>query len=76
MADNVHVLRPRERPHTPPPADRYAELQRQRTAMISAWTAWLATRPNAGDVLQEIHGTTCAMRSLADLLARDEGRIR
>jgi len=76
MSDNVHVLRPRERPHTPDIPDRYADLQRQRTAMIGAWTAWLATRPDAGDVLQEIHGTTCAMRSLAYLLARAEGLIR
>lgn len=70
MADNVVVLRAKDRPV----ADPYRELQRQRTAMIGTWTAWLATQPQAGDVLQEIHGTTCAMRSLADLMALAAGR--
>jgi hypothetical protein len=70
MADNVVLLRPKDRAV----ADPYAELQRQRTAMIGAWTAWLATEPQTGDVLQEIHGTTCAMRSLADLMAIGAGR--
>lgn len=70
MADNVVQLRPKDRPTVDP----YAELQRQRTAMIGAWTAWLATQPEPGDVPQEIHGTTCAMRSLADLMAIAAGR--
>jgi len=72
VADNVHVLRlqVRELP------DPYADLQRQRTAMIGAWTAWLATRPDSGDVLQELHGTCCAMRSLADLAALAASRPR
>ena len=64
MADNVHFLRAR---HVPPP-DAYAHLQRARTLMISAWTAWLATQPDAADVTQEIDGTSGAMRSLADLM--------
>lgn len=72
MADNVHVLRQKDRPQLDP----YADLQRQRTAMIGAWTAWLATQPDSGDVLQEIHGTCCAMRSLADLAALVAGRLR
>lgn len=78
MADNVHVLRPKARPAeptTPAPApDAYADLQRRRTEMIGAWTAWLAQEPDPGDVLQEIHGTTTAMRSLADLMALATGR--
>lgn len=65
----VHYLRPQ-----PPPLDAYAELQRQRTAMIGAWTAWLATQPAQQDVHQEIDGTTGAMRSLADLLALSDER--
>lgn len=72
MADNVHVLRPRA-PHLAKP-DPYAELQYRRTAMINAWTAWLAVGPDAADVLQEIHGTTTAMRSLADLMQAQHGR--
>jgi len=60
---SVHYLRPPE-----PPPDAYSELQRQRTAMISAWTAWLATHPAQSDIHQEITGTTGAMLSLADLL--------
>ena len=70
MADNVIVLRPKDRPEPDP----YAELQRARTVMIGAWTHWLASQPQTGDVLQEIHGTTCAMRSLADLMAIGAGR--
>lgn len=42
-------------------------LQIRRTQMISAWTAWLATEPDAEDVTQEIESTVRAMRSLADL---------
>jgi len=72
VADNVHVLRLQDRQRPDP----YADLQRQRTAMISAWTAWLATRPDSGDVLHEINGTCCAMRSLADLAALAAGRPR
>lgn len=65
MADNVVLLRPKDRGA----ADPYAELQRRRTEMINAWTAWLATNPDGGGVLQEIDGTSGAMRSLADLMA-------
>jgi hypothetical protein len=64
VADNVVLLRPKERQILDP----YADLQRRRTDMINAWTAWLATQPHAADVLQEIDGTTGAMRSLADLI--------
>lgn len=70
MADNVIMLRTVERVQVDP----YAELQRKRTEMIGAWTAWLATQPGQGDVLQEIHGTMNAMRSLADLMAIGAGR--
>jgi len=70
MADNVVLLRPNDRPVVEP----YAELQRRRTEMINAWTAWLATRPDGADVLQEIDGTSGAMRSLADLMAIQRGR--
>lgn len=64
MADNVVLLRPNGRQSLDP----YGDLQRRRTDMINAWTAWLATQPHAADVLQEIDGTTGAMRSLADLI--------
>lgn len=70
MADNVVLLRPKERQILDP----YADLQRRRTDMINAWTAWLATRPDGADVLQEIDGTSGAMRSLADLMAIQRGR--
>lgn len=64
MADNVVVLRPKDRPTVDP----YTDLQLRRTQMIGAWTAWLATGPDAADALQEIDGTATAMRSLADLM--------
>ncbi len=70
VSDNVVMLRPKDRPTVDP----YAELQRRRTDMINAWTAWLATRPDGADVLQEIDGTAGAMRSLADLMAIQRGR--
>ena len=72
MSDNVVALRPTDPPARAP--DPYAELQRIRTQMIGAWTAWLATRPDSVDIMQEIHGTTVAMRSLADLMAVPTGR--
>lgn len=56
-----------------PLADPYRELQRHRTALIGAWTAWLATNPLPEDVDQEISGTAGAMRGLADLLAVPPG---
>jgi hypothetical protein len=57
-----------------PDLDAYAEMQRHRTRLIGAWTAWLATNPPQHDVEQEIIGTECAMRSLAALLDRANGR--
>lgn len=51
-----------------PPLNPYAELQRRRTDMITAWTAWLATQPSGDSVLLEMDGTHNAMRSLADLI--------
>lgn len=68
MADNVVLLRPKERQILDP----YADLQRRRTDMINAWTAWLATQPNAADVQQEIDCTTGAMQSLAHLIANQD----
>lgn len=64
MAD-VYFL---PRPHVRRRVGSYHDLQRHRTEMISAWTAWLATNPDPDDVAQEIAGTTGAMRSLAELL--------
>lgn len=64
MAEVVH-LRP---PVALTGPDPYRELQRRRTELISAWTAWLATAPNDDAVAQEIQGTTGAMQGLADLV--------
>lgn len=50
-----------------PAPDPYRELQRRRTDMISAWTAWLATEPSDHAVALEIDGTLGALRSLAAL---------
>lgn len=70
MADNVVLLRPRSDQAAP---DAYADFNTQRLALISAWTRFLRGRPDAGDVLQEIHATATAMRSLADLMVVQHG---
>ena len=70
MAKLLFFMRPRrEGSADAPPGQHYSTLQAHRTALINAWTAWLATNPPADDIEQEIEGTVGAMRGLAALVA-------